>query len=131
MAEIEPKSPCAASLQAVDGKVQIPRPPRRRVLKAGLVCFNGRHSTLPCTVRDLSDGGAKLVTTGSIAVPDTFELYIELDGMWVGCQVVWRQREVVGVRFTSPIVTEPPKRKQVLTLQETAKPTLRRIPKRT
>ena len=105
---------------------------RRRVLKSGLICFNTRHSTLPCAVRDLSERGAKLTVSGSIGVPDTFELYVELDGLWAECEVVWRRADVIGVAFTSPVTIEPPKRKQILSCstQEQHKPTLRRAAKR-
>lgn len=103
------------------------RAPRRRVLKAGLICFNGRHSTLPCQVRDISSGGVKLNVQGSVGVPDTFELYIELDGTWVDCEVTWRRGEMVGARFTSEVKTEPPKRRQTLMVtSESRRPSLRR-----
>ncbi len=107
-----------------------PRSARRRLLKSGTICFNGRHSTLPCTVRDFSDGGAKLLSQGSVNVPDTFELNVELDGIWVSCEVVWRRGSEVGVRFTSPVEIAVPKRKQVLSCTEPkAKPSLRRVVK--
>ena len=103
---------------------------RRRMLKAGMVCFNERHSTLPCAVRDLSDEGARLRLSGSIDAPDTFELFIELDGVWVDCEVVWRSNDEIGVAFISPKRQEAPRRKQVLQQQSVAvaKPTLRRKP---
>ena len=59
---------------------------RRRVLKGGIVAFNDRHSTLPCSVRDVSDMGARLRVTGSVSVPDTFELIIEFDGLEAPCE---------------------------------------------
>ena len=109
-----------------------PRPVRRRVLKSGMICFNGRHSTLPCVVRDLSGTGAKLASTGSVGVPDTFELHVELDGIWVDCEVQWRRGDLVGVRFTSPMQVTAPTRVQVLnSLTAAAKPSLRRTPKPT
>ena len=54
---------------------------RRRVLKAGIVAFNGRHSTLPCTVRNISATGAQLRMPGTASAPDTVDLIIELDGL--------------------------------------------------
>ena len=106
------------------------RSARRRQLKSGTICFNARHSTLPCTVRDFSDGGAKLLSQNALNVPDTFELNIDLDGIWVSCEVVWRRGAEVGVRFVSPIETQAPTRKQVLSCTEpAAKPSLRRVPK--
>ena len=73
--------------------------PRRRVLKAGTIAFNNRHSTLQCTVRDLSDGGARLLIDGSINAPDTFELFVELDGLEASCAVVNRAPGEVRVKI--------------------------------
>ena len=104
--------------------------PRRRVLKSGLICFNARHSTLPCTVRDLSETGARLLVSGSLNAPDTFELFVELDGIWVDCEVAWRRADQIGVRFTSPIKQAEAHRKQVVTaVVAPGKPTLRRTQK--
>ncbi len=105
---------------------------RRRILKGGMVCFNDRHSTLPCAVRDLSEQGARLRLSGSGDAPDTFELFIELDGVWVDCDVIWRSNDEIGVAFSSPKRQEAPTRKQVLQQQQVAvnKPSLRRKPVR-
>ena len=76
------------------------------------------------------DEGARLRLTGSVDAPDTFELFIELDGLWVDCEVVWRSNAEIGVAFTSPKTQATPRRKQVLhqTDTVTAKPSLRRKP---
>jgi hypothetical protein len=104
--------------------------PRRRVLKAGLIAFNNRHSTLQCTVRDMSGGGARLLTAGSINAPDTFELIIELDGMEVNCAVVSRSATEVRVKFTSPIRQAPLTRIQVVgATVRREQPSLRRKPR--
>ena len=104
--------------------------PRRRILKGGIVCFNDRHSTWPCAVRDLSEQGARLRLSGSVDAPDTFELFIELDGVWVDCEVIWRSNDEIGVVFASPKRQDAPTRKQVLQPQHSKieKPSLRRKP---
>jgi len=104
--------------------------PRRRVLKAGLIAFNSRHSTLQCTVRDMSDGGARLLTAGSINAPDTFELIVELDGIEVNCAVVARSATEVRVKFTGPIRQTAITRVQVLKATGSREqPSLRRKPR--
>ena len=65
--------------------------PRRRVLKAGIAASNDRHLTIACAVRDLSATGARLRVEGSLSIPDTFELIIEVDGIEANCEVVWRK----------------------------------------
>ncbi len=103
---------------------------RRRTLKTGLICFNARHSTLPCVVRDISEIGARLGVSGSINAPDTFELFVELDGIWADCEVAWRRTDQIGVRFTGPVRKTDPARKQVLTQTVDARRvSLRRTPK--
>lgn len=87
--------------------------PRRKQLKSGIVAFNGRHSTLPCLVRELSEAGARL-EIDQAHVPDTFELIVELDGLEADCEVIWRRGDRVGVRFTSPPRIRPPRRVQVV-----------------
>ncbi len=103
---------------------------RRRVLKAGVIAYNDRHVTLPCGVRDMSQSGARLFVTGSISAPDTFELLIELDGMEVPCEVVWRRGMELGVRFVSQPQIVAKKRDQIVDLWVASKtrPSLRRKP---
>lgn len=103
---------------------------RRRVLKAGIVAFNGRHSTLPCTVRNISATGAQLRMPGTASAPDTFDLIIELDGLEASCTVVWRRGEDIGVRFEGEPRKIAPKRAQVVSAVVPAKAvSLRRKPR--
>ena len=105
------------------------RSPRRRVLKGAIVAYNDRHSTIPCTVRDISDTGARLRTEGTVSAPDTFLLIVEIDGLEADCSVVWRKAPDLAVRFVSPPRKVPPKRAQVVTaLAHGQKPSLRRKP---
>lgn len=103
---------------------------RRRVLKAGVIAYSGRHVTLPCAIRDMSQAGARLIVEGSVSAPDTFELLIEIDGLEAACEVVWRRGPEIGVRFAEPPRAMERKRQQVLTGWTTAnaRPTLRRKP---
>jgi len=83
-----------------------------------------------CTVRDISDEGARLCLTGSVTAPDTFDLLIELDGFEASCAVVRRSRDEIGVRFVSPPRIVPPKRSQIITpLTPQLTPSLRKKPK--
>ena len=103
---------------------------RKRMLKGGTIAFNGRHSTLPCVVRDLSETGARLQVAQATSVPDTFELLIDLDGFEAFVEVAWRTQSEVGVHFRSAPTKVAPKRAQSMSVTlpsaAMAKPTLRR-----
>jgi hypothetical protein len=103
---------------------------RRRVLKGAFIVFNERRLTLPCTVRDISETGARLQVPGSVVVPDKLTLVIEIDGFEVDCEVARRRPPEVGVRFVSAPRQGTPKRAQVVkALVAEPPPSLRRKPK--
>lgn len=103
--------------------------PRSRMLKGGVIAFSGRHATIPCVVRDISEGGARLQVAQGSAVPDTFELIVELDGLEAPCQIAWRKPHEVGVSFLAMPRRAAPKRAQVVgQTGPIGKATLRRTP---
>ena len=105
------------------------RLPRRRVLKAGIIASNDRHLTVACTVRDLSETGARVKVEGTLTIPDTFELIIEVEGLEANCEVAWRARNEVGVRFLGSPRKVTAKRVQIVNpLIPSAVPSLRRKP---
>lgn len=105
---------------------------RRRVLKAGLIATNDRHLTRNCTIRDISDTGARLRMESSLTVPDTFELIIDIDGLEANCQVVWRSGSEVGIKFLGAPRKVAARRVQVINaLVPQSAPTLRRKPLQT
>jgi len=71
---------------------------RHRTLKGGRIVVNDGFSTFDCTVRNLSDTGAKLVISSSLAIPQRFELAMQ-DGRRFTCEVAWRSETEIGVRF--------------------------------
>lgn len=100
---------------------------RRRVLKAGRILFSG-CVTLECAVRDISDTGARLEFKDAAQVPDTFLLFVELDGLSAECAVAWRRATIVGVSFSAPPRLSAPTRLQVVNAAgSAARPTLRRL----
>ena len=71
--------------------------PRRRTLKLGRVSLD-YSSVLKCVVRDLSEGGACLVTPKTDLVPAEFDLVIDA-GDPRRCGIAWRTGWRVGVAF--------------------------------
>lgn len=87
---------------------------RRRVLKGGIVAFNNRHCAVPCSVRDISNAGARIRVESTFNVPDRFELIIEIDGLGADCKVAWRKGNDIGVRFIGECRHARPGRPQVV-----------------
>jgi diguanylate cyclase (GGDEF)-like protein len=73
--------------------------PRRRVLKAGRIVFNGRASVIECTVRSLSDEGAGLDLSSSVGVPRHFDLLIPGDDFERACVVSEQAEKHLEVTF--------------------------------
>jgi hypothetical protein len=71
--------------------------PRRRVLKAGSIEFDG--ASIDCTIRNLSPAGAALDVVSPSGIPHEIILNV------VTCQarqrgyVVWRKERRVGITF--------------------------------
>lgn len=101
--------------------------PRRRTLKAAVASFNQGHATVRCRVVDISQTGCRLATEGTVSIPDTFQLDIELDGLRADCEVVWRNNEQLGARFVSSPTVRSPRREQVVSpYRPEPRPSLRR-----
>ncbi|KRE17829.1 hypothetical protein ASE63_01115 [Bosea sp. Root381] len=73
--------------------------PRLRSLLSGRVSFNQRCSTLDCTIRNLSEGGAMLLLSDAVALPIAFDLEIAQRQRSYAARVRWRDGERVGVAF--------------------------------
>ena len=71
---------------------------RHRVLKAGKISF-GRAGIIDCTVRNMSDTGARLEVESVIGIPDTFNLVVRSDPSAKQCRVVWCKEKQIGVKF--------------------------------
>ena len=85
---------------AKDGLIRR-KEPRTRVFKAGTVAINNKSSTISCTIRNLSDGGARLKVQGLFRPPHEFDLLVPADDWEAGCEVVWRNGNELGVRFVT------------------------------
>lgn len=74
------------------------RLPRQRALKGGRIVFNNAASTINCTVRNISDAGARLDVASVWGVPPVFDLKLEGQPLR-SCEVVWRTSSAVGIAF--------------------------------
>lgn len=71
---------------------------RHRTLKGGSIVVNDGFSTFDCTVRNLSESGAKLTVVSSLGIPQRFVLAMA-DGRRFDCEIAWRTETEIGVRF--------------------------------
>jgi len=71
---------------------------RLRTLQGGRIVFNWAASTIDCTIRDLSNGGARLrFAVDYLEPPAAFELMVVPAGFRVPARVAWLRGPEVGV----------------------------------
>jgi hypothetical protein len=80
---------------------------RQKSFLQGRIFFNHRRSSVDCLVRDISELGAKLKFSETIAVPEVMELYIPNKDEFRRARLQWRTGDEVGVAFESEEVASP------------------------
>jgi hypothetical protein len=75
--------------------------PRQKSLLRGRIVFNNQATVVDCVIRDISEGGARLVFSGAVQKPDVFELHIPAKAQVLTAHVHWRHGEDLGVSFAS------------------------------
>lgn len=86
---------------------------RRRMLLGGVVVFGGGACAFDCSIRNLSETGAKIVCAKGVQLPASFHLILVRDRIVCDAQLSWRQDDAYGVAF-----------KQRVPLAEVADPAL-------
>ncbi len=71
---------------------------RKKSLLAGKLVFNHGWGALDCTVRDISEGGAKVQLGGWPNLPKEVELYLER-GQRFRCEVICFVDDLMCLRF--------------------------------
>lgn len=84
---------------------------RKRVLLTGIIAYaNGAHS-FHCTIRNLSETGARLAVGGNAHFPSDFYLINIRDRVAYEVKLVWNRGAEIGVTFKSTIplggITDP------------------------
>ena len=75
------------------------RETRSRVLKGATVIPDLSRSGIPCVMRNQSQSGAELKVPADAPLPQSFQLYVPVDGVAYDCVLRWRRNERVGVEF--------------------------------
>ena len=62
----------------------------------------GPDAMIPCTVRDISTGGARIALKPQMDLPETFELFIAAHDLQVRrARVCWRRGDFAGIAFSA------------------------------
>ena len=75
-------------------------------ISSGSIVPGGGKLERPCTVYNLSNGGAKLSGIMAETLPDAFALRLSPRGGAVKkCRIIWRTKHEVGIEFLEPFPT--------------------------
>jgi hypothetical protein len=86
--------------------------PRKRVLKtAKIYRLNGAHA-MDCTLRDISETGARIVCKDQLALPNEMKLVLPMDGLMQMARVVWRKGDLAGIEFMGERLLAAPQKLQ-------------------
>lgn len=75
------------------------RTDRTRTFIAARILFNKGLMQVDCTVRNLSEGGAKLEVSHAVALPDEFDLHMPQRASTRRVRMCWRSADHCGVAF--------------------------------
>lgn len=73
--------------------------PRTRTFLKGVVLYDNRRVSIECTIRDLSDTGARITFPSPITIPDRIELFIPQKNRTYSADVRRRDDCEIGVSF--------------------------------
>lgn len=78
-----------------------------RVLKGAKIVSMNQWSVVDCTVRDMSETGAKLICGDQVAVANEFRFLMPSENTIRTAKVIWRRGDQLGIEFTSEKTTAP------------------------
>lgn len=85
--------------------------PRKRVLLTGIIAYGEGAHSFHCTIRNLSETGARLAINNSVLLPSDFYLINIRDRVAYEAKLVWNKGSEIGVTFTATLplasITDP------------------------
>ncbi|MGA3311155.1 MAG: PilZ domain-containing protein [Xanthobacteraceae bacterium] len=76
---------------------------RQKSFLRGFVYFDKRRGVTSCLVRDISDEGARIILSETVAIPDVVNLHIPQREQTLRARVQWRRRDEIGLAFTAAV----------------------------
>lgn len=80
---------------------------RQRTFLKGTLYYDNRRASADCTIRDLSESGARLIFEHPVSVPDTVELFIPHKQQSLQARVRRRGPKEIGIEFEAANAAEP------------------------
>lgn len=90
--------------------------PRKQVLLAAKVAFG--MTTADCTIRDLSETGARIHALSILRLPDDVYLLIMAEGLVIHARRVWARFPLFGLKFVAAEEVERSTRPQCALLRK-------------
>ena len=80
---------------------------RSRVLKGAKLVHMKNWSLVDCTIRDMSETGARIICGDQYSVADEFRFLVPSDNTIQPAKVVWRKDNMLGIIFTGEKTRAP------------------------
>jgi hypothetical protein len=87
---------------------------RHKSFLRGVVYFDKRRSEMACLIRDLSDDGARIILSQTVAIPDMIELHIPQRELTVSAHMQWRRADEIGLAFSKAVAATSPREDQLI-----------------
>ena len=75
---------------------------RQRVLKGALVVLGDHLRAFDCTIRNLTEVGAKIDIETTLGIPDEFEIFVQSTNRIAPARTIWRNDHEIGIELTGP-----------------------------
>ena len=86
------------------------RLPRQRCFRGAKIIFNASSSLISCTVKDMTDSGARLHLSTTADIPGEFELHVSQMHLTARARLAWRRGRDCGVALARPPHPAPRRR---------------------
>jgi hypothetical protein len=73
---------------------------RHKTFFKGRIYFNNRLSSMDCMIRDVTANGGRIEVSDSVALPNTFEIYLPNKDEYFNAKVVWRRGGSLGISWS-------------------------------
>jgi hypothetical protein len=73
--------------------------PRQKSFLRGCLYFNNRRASAACLIRNITPGGARVLISHPLNIPDIVELYVAQKGKTIRAHVEWRRGDELGLSF--------------------------------